>query len=62
MTRGAERSTERIPSILDCEAKCARSLNCKIFSYNKEEGICYTYSNAELLPDEDKRFDSGIRK
>ena len=62
MTRGAERSTERIPSILDCEAKCARSLNCKIFSYNKEEGICYTYSNAELLSDEDKRFDSGIRK
>jgi hypothetical protein len=47
-------------SIGDCEQKCAQTATCKIFSYGKGSGICYTYSRANLVPNES--FDSGVRK
>jgi hypothetical protein len=49
-----------VPSIGDCEASCARSRTCKIFTYRRDDRRCYTYSNATLAPN--YAFDSGIRE
>jgi chromosome segregation ATPase len=43
----------------ECEQTCAQSAACKIFTYNKSSRMCYTYSSADLKPNE--IYDSGIR-
>jgi len=52
-------SSERVPSIGECEASCARSPTCKIFSYRRDDQMCYSYSDATLAPN--AKFDSGVR-
>jgi TIR domain/PAN domain len=49
-----------VPSISECEQKCAQSPRCKIFTYNKSTGICDIYSDATFNANE--QYDSGIRK
>jgi PAN domain len=63
-TKGAGGSAERanqesVTSIRECEASCARSPTCKIFTYNKNARLCYMYSSATFASNEN--FDSGIR-
>jgi TIR domain/PAN domain len=58
--RGANGSTVGVQSIRECEAACAKSPTCKIFTYEKEGRSCHMYSNATLAPNE--KFDTGIRK
>ena len=49
-----------VRSISECEQKCAQTATCKIFTYNKRLKSCYTYTDANFLPDE--KFDTGARE
>jgi TIR domain/PAN domain len=49
-----------VRSISECEQKCAQTATCKIFTYNKSLEMCYTYTDANFLPNE--KFDSGARE
>jgi len=33
-----------VPSRGECEQNCARSANCKVFTYNKSVSSCYLYT------------------
>ena len=46
-------------SIAHCEQTCEQSNTCKVFTYKKSDGSCYTYTQASLLPN--TQYDSGIR-
>jgi TIR domain/PAN domain len=49
-----------VPSITECEQKCARSATCKMFAYSKSDKSCYLYAYGNFLPNAD--FDSGTRE
>jgi hypothetical protein len=60
ITKGADWfSSAAGTSIRECEATCAQSPTCKIFTYNKKYRHCYMYSNATFAPNEN--YDSGVR-
>jgi hypothetical protein len=42
-----------------CEDICMRETGCKIFTYNKSNGLCYRYSQADFKSNEG--YDSGVR-
>jgi hypothetical protein len=52
-----------VSSIVDCEQTCAQSNTCKVYTYAKASGSCYTFSAdrfsvADLV--ENPLFDSGV--
>jgi PAN domain len=49
----------KVRTIDDCEQKCAQSSSCKVFSYNKSDGICYTSPRPDVEFVRDNKFDSG---
>ena len=49
-----------VTSINECQLKCAQSDKCTTFSFNKGNKTCYSYSNAQLVPN--STYDSGIRQ
>jgi hypothetical protein len=57
--RGYLQYAVAVASTVDCEQRCALSNACKVFSYNKKIGRCYSFSEADLYPNDD--YDSGIR-
>jgi hypothetical protein len=61
---GGSYATSSTParSIVACEESCARVPTCKIFSYNKSAGICYTYSTNLTYFTTNEKYASGIRK
>jgi hypothetical protein len=46
-------------SITDCKEICARASNCNIFTYDKNRGMCYSYTRADFKSNE--QYDSGVR-
>jgi hypothetical protein len=42
-----------------CEEICTRDISCKIFSFDKKNGMCYRYNQADFKSNE--QFDTGIR-
>jgi len=47
-------------SMPECEQSCQKSASCKIYTYNKDNRICYLYRNAELRPS--TFYNTGLRK
>jgi hypothetical protein len=42
-----------------CERRCAQNNACNIFTYLKQNGLCYLFSSADLVAND--LFDSGMR-
>jgi hypothetical protein len=47
-------------TIDECEQVCAGLPVCKAYSYRRTDRLCYMYSNADFVPNDN--YDSGIRK
>jgi hypothetical protein len=43
----------------DCKQRCAQSITCSVFSYNKHNTFCYLYQTATFKPN--PAYDSGRR-
>ena len=48
-----------VPSIADCQDRCAKNSACNVYSYTKIYRTCYSYGTATL--GRNKNYDSGIR-
>jgi hypothetical protein len=48
-----------VSSISECEQRCAQSVNCKVFTYDRRAKMCHPISRADFKPNQN--FDSGIR-
>jgi hypothetical protein len=48
-----------VSSISECEQRCAQSVNCKVFAYDRPAKMCHPISRADFKPNQN--FDSGIR-
>jgi TIR domain/PAN domain len=44
----------------ECEQMCAQRIACNVYTYDKQGGMCYLYTRAELKPN--AFFDAGVRK
>jgi hypothetical protein len=58
---GKAASSAMVDSTEACAAVCARDPACKLFTYNKTAGICYTHSSTLLRSfTTNEKYDSGI--
>jgi hypothetical protein len=44
----------------ECQQRCTPSAKCNAFTFNKADKTCYSFSNAQLVPN--TNFDSGVRQ